>query len=210
MPFSSTQPSLRARVLSKFPARVLAGSGMVINKSGGTYTFSASAIPISALDNISTDRLLGRDTAGTGGVEQLTLSSGLGFTGAGGIQMTTNQRIDFLRYTLFQNGAVLTTGIKGDLSVPYSATIASVTLLADQSGSIVVDIWKDSYANYPPTVADTITAAAKPTISATTKYTDSTLTGWTTALTAGDTLRFNIDSVSTVTRVEITLGVVKV
>lgn len=41
--FSSTQPSLRARILSKFPARVVAGAGIVITKSGGTYTFSTVA-----------------------------------------------------------------------------------------------------------------------------------------------------------------------
>src|SRR5262245_11665079 len=40
--FSSTQPSLRARILPRFPARVVAGSGMTIAKSGGTYTFTAT------------------------------------------------------------------------------------------------------------------------------------------------------------------------
>ena len=32
------------------------------------------------------------------------------------------------------------------------------------SGSIVIDVWKDTYANFPPIVADTITASAKPTL----------------------------------------------
>lgn len=98
-------------------------------------------------------------------------------------------------------GVAITTGIKGDLSLDFAATIDQVTLLADQSGSIVVDIWKDTYANYPPTVADTITASAKPTISVTTKAKDATLTGWTKTITSGDTLRFNVDSITTCTRV---------
>jgi hypothetical protein len=38
------------------------------------------------LGNITTDRLIGRDTAGTGETEQLTASGGIEFTGAGGIQ----------------------------------------------------------------------------------------------------------------------------
>lgn len=42
MPFSSTQPSLRARLLPRFPARVIAGTGMSITKSGGTYTFAVT------------------------------------------------------------------------------------------------------------------------------------------------------------------------
>lgn len=104
-------------------------------------------------------------------------------------------------------GSVLPTGIIADMQVPFACTITGVALLADQSGSIVVDIWKDTYANYPPTVADTITASAKPTLSSATKYTDTTLTGWTTALAAGDILRFNLDSISTITRLAIILKV---
>jgi hypothetical protein len=208
--FSSTQPSLRARVLAKFPAQVLAGTGIVITKNGGTYTFAADlsgVLPLSALAPIPTDRLLGRDTAGTGAVETLTVSGGLSFTAAGGIQMSDNQRLATARITLFNNGSVLTTGIKADYRFPFSCTIQKVTLLADQSGSIVLDIWKDSFANYPPTVADTITDSAKPTLSSATKYEDGTLTNWIKTITAGDTLRFNIDSVATVTRVEVLLDV---
>ena len=91
--------------------------------------------------------------------------------------------------------------------VPYSGTITKVSLLADASGSIVVDIWKDTYANYPPTVADTICAAAKPTLSSANKSEDSTLTGWTTAVTAGDVLKFNVDSVSGLTQVALLLEI---
>jgi hypothetical protein len=97
-------------------------------------------------------------------------------------------------------GSVIPTGIAGDIQFDYAATITGVTMLCDQTGSIVVDVWKDSYANYPPTVADTITAAAKPTVSAAVKSQDTTLTGWTTSVTAGDSIRFNVDSASSVTR----------
>lgn len=38
-------------------------------------------------------------------------------------------------------------------------------------------------------------------------FTDSLLTGWTTAVAAGDVLGFNVDSVSTVTRVLLSLTV---
>lgn len=107
-------------------------------------------------------------------------------------------------------GSAITTGEKGDITIPFACTINEWTLLADQSGSIVVDIWKDTYANYPPTVADTITASAKPTISAATKGQSSTLTGWTTSIAAGDILAFNVDSASTVQRVTLSLKVTRV
>lgn len=106
-------------------------------------------------------------------------------------------------------GSAITTGIKGDLHIPFACTITEVTMLADQTGSIVVDIWKDSYANFPATDADSITASAVPTISSATKSQDSTLTGWTTSVTAGDHLRFNVDSVSSITRLTICLKVSK-
>lgn len=208
--FSSSQPSIRARMLAKFPANVIAGSGMVITKSGGTYTFAATGVvaTLADLPDITADRLLGRDTGGVGAVEELTLGAGLGFTGAGGVQLQSNQRVRFISIPL--TGAPISTGIKADFLVPFSGTISRVTLMGDQTGSIVIDIWKDTFANYPPTVADTITASAKPTISGGLSYQDAVLTGWNTTITAGDTLRINVDSVATFTRLTLALDVVTV
>ena len=110
---------------------------------------------------------------------------------------------------LVSGGSAITTGVKADLEIPWNATITSSTLVCDQSGSIVLDLWRDTYANYPATVADTITASAKPTLSAATKAQNTTLTGWTTALTAGDILRVNVDSAATVTRCTLSLQVAK-
>ena len=106
-------------------------------------------------------------------------------------------------------GSAITTGQKGHLEIPFACTINRVTMMADQSGSIVVDIWKDTYANFPPTDADSITASAPPTISSAQKSQDSTLSGWTTSITAGDILAFNVDSCSTITRVTLSLKVTK-
>jgi len=121
--------------------------------------------------------------------------------------IVTNMRVRAISLSIDGGGVAITTGIKADVRVPYSCTIQSVTMLADQSGSIVVDIWKDTYANYPPIVGDSITAAAKPTISAALKSEDTTLTGWTTAVAAGDTLRFNVDSAATIQRLALILKV---
>lgn len=99
----------------------------------------------------------------------------------------------------------ITTGVKGYIEIPFDCTIVANRLGADASGSIVIDIWKDTYANYPPTVADTITASAKPTLSSAIKSQDTTLTGWTTAVTAGDWLGFNVDSITTCTQVTLSL-----
>lgn len=114
-----------------------------------------------------------------------------------------------IQYVIDGGGAVISTGIKGDLQVPFACTITSWTIMANASGSIVVDIWKDTPANFPPTVADTITAAAKPTLSSQTNASSSTLTGWTTSIAANDILRFNVDSATTVSRITISLTVTR-
>lgn len=111
-----------------------------------------------------------------------------------------------VNYVIDGAGVTITTGIKGDVEVPFSWTdISSVRLFADQLGSIVVNVWKDSYANFPPVVGDKITASAPPTITTATKSQDTTLTGWTKTGTSGDVLRFNVDSATTITRVTISL-----
>lgn len=97
-------------------------------------------------------------------------------------------------------GSVIATGAKSVMfRVPYACTITGWEIVADVSGSIVFDIWKDTYANYPPTNADTITASAKPTVTTAVKATSTTLTGWTTALAAGDYLEIEVESATTIT-----------
>lgn len=120
-----------------------------------------------------------------------------------------NTKIMTLTFVIDGGGSAITTGQKGHLEIPFACTINGWTLLADQSGSIVIDVWKDTYANYPPTVADTIAGTEKPTLSAVIKNQDLALTTWTTAVAAGDILAFNVDSVATVTRVTLSIKVTK-
>jgi len=114
-----------------------------------------------------------------------------------------------IEFVIDGGGSEITDGIKGDLEIPFNCTIQRVTLLADVSGSIVVDIWVDTYALYAPTDADSITASAVPTISSAIKSQDITLSGWTTSLSAGSIIRYNVDSCTTITRCTVSLVVEK-
>lgn len=105
-------------------------------------------------------------------------------------------------------GSAISTGIKGDLTIPFSGTINNWYILADQIGSIVIDVWKDAFGNYPPTVAESIAGSEKPSLSSEISNSDTNLTTWATTVTAGDVVRFNVDSSSTVTRVNLVIGVV--
>lgn len=124
-------------------------------------------------------------------------------------RLSTNIKTLTITFIIDGGGSAITTGEKGHLEIPFACTINRVTMMADQSGSIVVDIWKDTYANFPPLVGDSITAADKPTITTAQKSQNSTLTGWTTAIAAGDILAFKVDSVTDIERVTISLKVTK-
>lgn len=193
-------------------------AGLTISNPAGAAgdpTF-ALANDLAALEGLSStgfgvrtgsDAWAQRSIAGT--ANRVLVTNGDGVAGNPTLNLDPNAVMAAIEYVFDGGGAALTTGIKGDIRIPFACTVNSATLLADQAGSIVVDIWKDTYANYPPTVADTITAAAKPTLAAATKSEDTTLTGWTTAIAAGDTLRFNIDSITTCTRVVLILKVTR-
>jgi hypothetical protein len=102
----------------------------------------------------------------------------------------------------------ISTGSKGFIVVPYACTIKAWTILANEEGSIVVDVKKSSYANFPTTAS--IAASAKPTLDSAQKNTDTTLTDWTISVSAGDVIEFVVDSATTVTRVNLIITVQKV
>jgi len=114
-----------------------------------------------------------------------------------------------IHYIFDGGGLQLTTGLKGSVIVPFACTIDSWTLVADPSGSIVVDIWKTTLADYPPDVGDAITGGAKPTISGGQTATSSSLGTWDTAVAEGDVLSFYVDSVDSVFVASISLKVTR-
>lgn len=108
-----------------------------------------------------------------------------------------------ISYVIDGGGSTISTGIKGDIQIPYSGTITEARLLADTTGDFQVAIWKDIYANFPPTVADlmdtyTITAGVK-----------SEETGLGISVNKGDILRYNVTACTAATRVTVHLQIVR-
>lgn len=98
----------------------------------------------------------------------------------------------------FGNGTdVLTVGDKRRFDIPVGHTLIRWRILSSISGSVVFDVWRDTFANYPPTVADTI-STSKPTLSSALSAEDSTITDWTEVGAAGDIYIVNVDSVTSV------------
>lgn len=131
--------------------------------------------------------------------------------GGGSTQAPYNTRLVGVPFIIDDGGAVIVAGLKGGFEVPFDATIIGVRMgaLDGLSSSMVVDLWKDTYANFPPTVADTITASAKPTITTATKSKDDTLTGWAKDVKAGDWIFVNVDSNTAFTKVALSLVMLK-
>ena len=111
---------------------------------------------------------------------------------------------DTLVATFDAGSAVLDAGATCEIFVPIASTITGCTLIAGNSGSVVLDVKSASYASYP--TLSSIVGGAPPTIATASKSQDTTLTGWTTAVAAGTILRVSITSATTISRVSLILS----
>jgi hypothetical protein len=156
---------------------------------------SAAAIAATKLATIA--------TAGKVSGAALTLLPNI--PSAAGVIPNINTVGGALQVVFDNSGTEIEDGTHVEVLVPKAITITGAYAFADVSGSIEIDVWKDTIANYPPTVADTIVAAAPITISTATNSSDTTLTGWTTSVTALDVLKFYVNSCTTITKCTVVL-----
>jgi hypothetical protein len=111
--------------------------------------------------------------------------------------------------TMDNGEAVFVAGTTIDIIMPAAMNVKSYTMVVTNptSGSIVLDIWKCTYAQFDnsthPVVGDSITASAKPTISSSYKAQDTTLTGWTKGVSLYDIWRVRIDSCTSIKKFSI-------
>jgi hypothetical protein len=123
--------------------------------------------------------------------------------GSGGLAFEDDLAV--INFVIDGGGLVISLGEKGHIEVPFAMTITGWTILANQSGSIVIDVWKDSYANFPPANGDSIAGTEKPALSSTQKNQDLSLSTWTISIAAGDILAFEVESAATVQRVTLSI-----
>jgi len=172
-----------------------------------TLTAFASYNSNGLLTQTAADTFTGRTIVGT--TEEVVVSNGDGVAGNPTISLSANSRQGTISFLIDGGGSAITVGQKGHIEMNFRCTITGWTVLADQSGSIVVDVWKDTYGNFPPTVADSIAGTEKPTLTAAQKNQDLSLSSWTTTVANGDILAFNVDSAATVTRVLVSIQYIK-
>lgn len=179
----------------------ITGSTTIADIEGAVFALNSQYLVLSQSSDLSNERVLSLSSRFT--------SSDAGAGNTYTVDLSNNIRTSTVGVVIDGGGSEITVGEKVELLIPFSASIQSWALLADRSGSITVDIWKSTYATYPPTSASSITATARPFISASVKNTSSTLTGWTTAIEKNDTLKFYVSASSTIQRVNLTLELLR-
>jgi hypothetical protein len=172
------------------------------NGGTGFGTWAKGQLLVGATSTTTGQLTLGADTDCLVADSAQTLGIKWGSCSGGGSGV-----IQVIGVTVDGGGGVPSTGLQGFRSFPQSGTIVRVRVIADQTGSAVFGVWKDTFANFPPTIADSITASAPPTLSSAQASEDATLTGWTTSVSAGDVFAFNLSSASTVTRVTLEIWI---
>lgn len=110
------------------------------------------------------------------------------------------------------NQSAITAGLKGYIRNLPAGTITKVSLLADQSSTTSIDLWKCTYSDYDagvthPVDGDSITAGNEISLTASTKNEDSTLIGWTTTIALGDILAVYVDSNDNAEKLTLTLTI---
>lgn len=183
--------------------------------SGGTVTSVALTVP--ARQSVSGSPIT---ISGTLAITDNTESANTVFAGpsSGGAatpgfrtivsaDLPGNELLGSFGVTIDGAGSVPGTGQKGYVQMPYAGTITGWTMLANQSGSAQITVSKGTYSAFPTLTS--IDASLPPNLSSAQKNTSTTLTGWTTAVNVGDVFGFNLDSVTTCTRIQLFLQVTK-
>jgi hypothetical protein len=129
--------------------------------------------------------------------------------GAGGFVVDAigvNNNLSDVEFIIDGGGSPITTGVKGFLKIPWAANIVFWTVIADQSGSIAVDILR---ANAAVPVTSIVGGGTKPNLTAAQIF-GAAPAGWTsTSLAPNDWIGFQVTSAATVTRVTVDLSLVR-
>lgn len=129
-------------VLGRVAGNIVAGQLVTAQVTDDAITFVK-------VQNIATDRLLGRDTAASGSVEELTVGGGVEFTGSGGIQRSaltgdvtasagsnattiandavTNAKLANMAANTVKTRSVGSSGDPGDLAVAEQTLVGRIT-----------------------------------------------------------------------------------
>lgn len=175
-----------------------AASSLVVQEDDSTVDAAVTTLDFTTALNV---------TSSPSGEANVAVDLGTGATQAAAGNHAHSGSTGNLNVIIGNGVDVITTGVKAFVRMPFAGTFTRWTLMADVSGAIKIDVWKDTYTNFPPDNSDSITNANEPEIVASgTKAEDTTITNWTGEdFVEGDILGFNVDSVTSIKRVTLEL-----
>jgi hypothetical protein len=136
-------------------------------------------------------------------VEVVATATGFEITVAGAIKQGS------IIFTSSNGANVVLTGAKAYNFIPYKGTLTSWEITADVAGSIELDVWKGTFADYPLSAVNSICAGNYPALIGVIKG-QGDMTGWSSAaVEAGNYLQMNVRSVSNIRKLTLTLKVTK-
>jgi len=182
-------------VLARLPLGA-AGQGLKVNATGSDVEWGAvggggGASTLDDLTDVTITAPAVGDVVKFDGSAWVNLPDAGGAGGGSGTGVITGSLIFQLGDPA---GAVIATGTKGYLRVPFACTLTAWHLGADAATTTTLDVWKDIDANYPPTDGDRIAGTEKPALAATSRSADTGLTTWTTAVAAGDWIGVEVEA----------------
>lgn len=191
-----------------------------IHVTGLTFTSSVLTLTQNAGGPTLTVTIDGSSLTGTTD----TFVTGFTYTTGGTLSILQNQGKTPLTVSIQNTGAIvgvingagttINTGQKaGYLTIPYNGFITGWDIFSSDgitgvaiTGNCIVDVWKTTYANFPPTSGNTIFITNKPTL---TNQSKNTFTGLAIPISIGDVIGFDVTSASTVTLVNVILKTLK-
>ncbi len=129
-------------------------------------------------------------------------------TNLGTISSTDTRLTDWtMEFTIDGQGSVISTGIDGTKNVNTNVSITGWKLFeisgTPVSSTVDISLWKDTYANFPPTSVDTVNYWQRPKLTAQTKNTVTFATPITA--TKGDEIRLNANTVTGALKLKLVL-----
>lgn len=142
-PFAVAQAT--AAVVTNLDADKLDGQhgSYYLDRANHTGAIASTSLTVSA-----TDRLIGRDTAGSGASEEITVGGGLSFTGSGGIQIATSGVTLAKIANAAANSKLLGSGASGSGSAYAELTLGTGLSMSDTTLNAAVVAGSDTQVQY--------------------------------------------------------------
>jgi hypothetical protein len=186
------------------PAPLISGSGGVFASIGSSLTASQDATSVTitpATGNAATIPAATDALAGVLDAERAAVIDNLAVVASSGSYtdlINLPNRTAFMTLMIDGGGAAIVAPITRFIYVPFAGAITGWILMADRSGSISIDVWKEPLSGFPPTLSNSITGGAVMSLTSQTNNSAFPPPWPSLTIDAGDVLGFNVSAAATI------------